>query len=368
MSDHHLKASQQLQCHEETAEFLLGQFLKTDDSATAEACLDRLVIGHAEPIVRRVVGQKLYSYFNSTQLREKQEEEDIRSTALLKLISHLYQLRRSEPNFHIGNFAGYVAVSAANSCNESLRSRYPMRWRLKNRIRYLLRHRLTFHLLRNQHDDWLCGLAERSSQDGNDQGMPHKPPDLDVFLSSFTSNKSVHQMDLEELVASILRWMGKPVLLDHLVGIVAELLGVSDAPADVGPSKDEGTGICDLLPDPSVDIARQVEIRLYLQQLWNEIRELQMPQRRALLLNLRDAQDRDALILFTLTGIVKSADVANLLGIPVEQFALLWRRLPLDDLAIGGVLGISRQQVINLRKSARARLARRMAARWEREK
>jgi len=74
------------------------------------------------------------------------------------------------------------------------------------------------------------------------------------------------------------------------------------------------------------------------------------------------------LILFTLTGIVKSAEVADLLGMPLEQFAELWRRLPLEDLAIGELLGISRQQVINLRKSARARLTRRMAAKWERER
>src|SRR5262249_55196613 len=186
-------------------------------------------------------------------------EEDIRSTALLKLISHLYQLRSAEPNSHIEDFAGYVSASAANSCNESLRSRYPMRWRLKNRIRYLLKHRRRFHLERNQYDDWLCRLAVQPSPDGDDPGAPH---DLDMFLSSLAGNKNIHQMDLEELVAAFLQWTRKPVLLDQLVGIVAQLLGVSDSPVDIGQSTDEGTGICDLLPDPSVDIARQVEIRL----------------------------------------------------------------------------------------------------------
>jgi hypothetical protein len=365
MSDRHLKDFRLLQDSEGTAEHLLHQFLRADDSATAEACLERLVTKHAEPTVRRVVSRKLHSYFNSAYVREKQDEEDIRSTALLKLISHLYQLRSSEPNLHIKDFAGYVAVSAANSCNESLRSRYPMRWRLKNRIRYLLKHRHRFHLERNQYDDWLCRLAGQASPDGEDPGSSH---DLDMFLSSLTGNKNIHRMELEELVAAFLQWTGRPVLLDQLVGIVAELLGVSDSPADIGQSADEGAGICDLLPDPSVDIARQVEIRLYLQQLWNEILELQMSQRRALLLNLRDAHDRDALILFTLTGIVNSAEVADLLGMPLEQFTELWRRLPLEDLAIGELLGISRQQVINLRKSARARLTRRMAAKWQRER
>jgi hypothetical protein len=38
----------------------------------------------------------------------------------------------------------------------------------------------------------------------------------------------------------------------------------------------------------------------------------------------------------------------------------LWKELPLDDLTIAGRLGATRQQVINLRKSARARLVRRL--------
>ena len=36
-------------------------------------------------------------------------------------------------------------------------------------------------------------------------------------------------------------------------------------------------------------------------------------------------------------------------------------QMPLDDLTIAARLGVTRQQVINLRKSARARLTRRMA-------
>jgi predicted DNA-binding protein (UPF0251 family) len=43
-----------------------------------------------------------------------------------------------------------------------------------------------------------------------------------------------------------------------------------------------------------------------------------------------------------------------------EELAALWNDLPLEDLRIAEMLGISRQQVINLRKSARHRLARRV--------
>jgi DNA-binding transcriptional regulator LsrR (DeoR family) len=45
-----------------------------------------------------------------------------------------------------------------------------------------------------------------------------------------------------------------------------------------------------------------------------------------------------------------------------EKFASIYVELPLDDATIAEHLGIPRQQVINLRLSARERLTRRMKA------
>ncbi len=53
-------------------------------------------------------------------------------------------------------------------------------------------------------------------------------------------------------------------------------------------------------------------------------------------------------------------EIAETLEIPPEQFAELWLQLPLDDATIAGLLDLTQQQVINLRKSARERLARRL--------
>jgi hypothetical protein len=95
--------------------------------------------------------------------------------------------------------------------------------------------------------------------------------------------------------------------------------------------------------------------------LWAEICELPPRQRAALLLNLRDAHE-DVISLLLLTGAATLRQIAGAMGTPVEQFAELWRQLPLDDLAIAARLGVTRQQVINLRKAARERLGRRMKA------
>jgi DNA-directed RNA polymerase specialized sigma24 family protein len=114
------------------------------------------------------------------------------------------------------------------------------------------------------------------------------------------------------------------------------------------------------LPDPAPDAATALERRTYLALLWEEIRQLPPRQAAALILNLRDGQGRNAVALLPLTGIATMREIARTLDMPAERFAEIWNRLPLEDAAIAESLGITRQQVINLRKSARERLARRM--------
>lgn len=117
------------------------------------------------------------------------------------------------------------------------------------------------------------------------------------------------------------------------------------------------------LADVQPDAAVAFERRTYLHRLWQEITALPPRQAAALLLNLRDAKGANAVSLLPLTGVASLRDVARILGMPAEELAALWSRLPLDDATIAVTLGLSRQQVINLRKSARQRLARRMRAR-----
>jgi hypothetical protein len=52
-------------------------------------------------------------------------------------------------------------------------------------------------------------------------------------------------------------------------------------------------------------------------------------------------------------------EVAGALETTPPDLAELWNRLPLEDLEIAARLGLDRQQVINLRSTARERLVRR---------
>jgi hypothetical protein len=53
-------------------------------------------------------------------------------------------------------------------------------------------------------------------------------------------------------------------------------------------------------------------------------------------------------------------ELAAALEMSAEELAAAWDHLPLEDAAIGKILGASRQQVANLRKCARERLSRRL--------
>jgi hypothetical protein len=145
------------------------------------------------------------------------------------------------------------------------------------------------------------------------------------------------------------------------VRIVAELSGVRE-PQEIGSGSSDENVFCELLPDPSPDVVARLGQKITMEFLWKEICQLPIKQRLAVLLNLRDKSNNDALILFTMIGVTNLGQIAQVLDFQLNAFAELWNQLPLDDNKIAQSMGITRQQVINLRKSAKQRLLRRMAS------
>jgi len=350
---------------QEEPDALLQRYLRERDGNIAQECLERLLSSYVEPVVRDITRHRSRLNGTSSSSHEAQDEEDIRSEVVLQLISRLRELRTFRAQTPIEDFRGYVAATTYNAYHKYLRDKYPARWRLKNRLRYLLNHRANFAVWENESGEYFCGLAtwprnlaSRNSVSEIQRGFPE-------FADSLAPGDSAGRMTLSELVSKLLVWRGCPVQLDELVGIVAQLQGIRD-PHTVHQfeysEEDNGVSVCELLPDPNVDIATSLEQKLFLERLWKEVCQLPQRQRVALLLNLRDASAGDALILFTLTGIASLRRIAEALEIPPEELASLWNKLPLQDAEIAVLLGITRQQVINLRKSARERLARRVVA------
>jgi hypothetical protein len=161
----------------------------------------------------------------------------------------------------------------------------------------------------------------------------------------------------QELLSAIFARVQQPVEFDRVVSIAAEVWKITDSSiASLDNPEHEKQAVEN--SSPGVDVL--LEQRLYLESVWTEVCQLPVLQRAALLLNLRDAQGGSAIFFIPYLGIATKKQISEMLELSDGEFGALWDDLPLDDLQIAQRLGITRQQVINLRKTARERLARRM--------
>jgi hypothetical protein len=341
------------------ADALLLSLRRATDLAESNQLLDRLINNHAIPIIRSVVKRKLGLSCRDDRAVAAQDEEDVQGEVVVQLVGRL-NIHDASPT--INDFQGYVAVVTYNACNHYLRRKYPQRWRLKNRVRYLLNHHTAFALWETPGADWVCGLDawRRSRRDPLPSGRLQSLRDNPAELSSVAVNEAdLARLPLPELLAAIFNWSQAPIPIDDLVNTVAALQGVIDQPLLATDEESENQPFRDRMPDKRVSIATDVERTSYLARVWTEILQLPLPQRVALLLNLRDSQE-GVLELLPVSGVATIRQIAEALEISALEFAEIWNDLPLDDSTLAVRLGVQRQQVVNLRKAARARLGRRM--------
>ena len=325
---------------------LLARFVESSDPLECEALLAELIVQHAQPGIQKIVRYKLAFQGRS----EAQEVEDVAGDVVLELVARLRAVKDGGTKNGIGSFSGYTAVAAYHACNEYLRRKYPNRHRLKNRLRYLLNSDARFAIWENAGAEWLCGLAlwQRESMPAAPAAVVSQWRDL---LGDLPHGENA--LPPAELLSRVFDRLGGPVALDEAVQMVAWLWGVEDLPpASEAKARELESG--DAHP------GLRIELGQWLKELWKQIRELPQPQRVALLLNLRCDAQTPATVLLPVTGVAGMREIAEVLGFTEDELAAIWNSLPLDDLAIAERLKLTRQQVINLRKSARERLARRV--------
>lgn len=347
-----------------TIDVLLSAYLRAGEETVSHQMLTELVSEHAAPLVRKIVGHKLQvPSHNSTNSQLVEDAEDVCGEAVLRLVARLRELKDCAPvERPINDFRGYVATVAYHHCHEYLRRKYPRRHGLKNKLRYLLSRDARFAIWEGGDRQLLCGFeAWRATRPASTRVEPARLRVGDA--GEPTGFGDAGQVALPELLQAVFERAGGPVELDALVDFVATLTGVRDEPAQARREDAEAESeVADARAPPSGDVAASAERRMYLARLWEEIKELPPRQRTALLLNLSDAHGRSYTELLALLGVASARQIADALEIPADEFAGIWNDLPLDDRVIAARLNLSRQQVINLRKSARERLARRMQA------
>jgi RNA polymerase sigma factor (sigma-70 family) len=314
---------------------LIQRYLQAESPKDEDALLAVLVFENASPLIRKTIARRLTS-------SPEQDRDDVAGDVITGLIAHLKKLKY-EGGVPIDSFAAYTAVSAHNGCDRYLRQRYPERHRLKNRLRYLFSKTQQFSVWDDPERGCLCGRAAW-------KGRPPVTPDPEQL-----SRLTTHDQSSNMILTEVFNLTAAPVEFDALVEIVATVWGIRDrTPVELV----EGCATANQMAADEVIAQRQS-----LKQLWSEIVALPQPQRIALLLNLRDITGGSAVWLLPSGGIASVRRIAELVGIPAEEFAQLWSRLPMNDAEIGERLSVTRQQVINFRQAARQRLARRLRAR-----
>lgn len=332
------------------------QTSRTHGDEAAETALAHLIEAHIEPVIRGVIRFKL-----RLDPGGREDAEDLAQEALAQWLIELRKLGARPDDRTISDARGLAATIAYRVCYGWLRRRSPRRNALRNRLQYALTRQAGLAIWTDRRNLSIAGFKAWRGLSENDW-----PPSLsdklrqlqddEKFLERILGTGAEGQAPkLSDLLAAIFNYVGGPVAFDDLVSVVAALLRIKDEPP---ASTEEGPVGAEIAS--AADVAWQVEKRIFLERLWQEVRELPSAQRSALLLNLREADGRGCLALFPATGVATLRQIADALELPAERFAELWAQLPLDDATIAELLGLTRQQVINLRKSARERLARRL--------
>jgi RNA polymerase sigma factor (sigma-70 family) len=328
----------------------LRPLLEATTEHSATLALEALLGADTDRVVRDAVRRAL-----GEAGARSGDADDVASEVRVRLVRKLWSLRRGIGE-SIDNFLGYAVNTTENACYTFLRRRYPERTRFRNRVRYAAAHHPGTVLTRGEHGVWHC-LSRRTRS-----AASFAPDAVAAFLENPQAWLAARNLDtnqpLPALVDGLLASLGDAIELDRLVDALAAVLGIVDA-SPVTP-RDEAGGILERVPDPAPGIGDVLQQREALQRVWSEIVELPVRQRVALLLNLRDPDGSTVLQMLPATGVVSEVQIAAALEMDAPELAALWDRLPLDDLSIAERLSATRQQVINLRKAARARLTRRL--------
>jgi len=345
---------------EETGEqmdSMLLPFLLSSDESEADNLLADLLSGCAVPgiesIVRSMFGGPAAREINYG-VHQQEDIEDLVGEIYLKILRRLRGLKQSPNEDTIKDFRSYVAVTTYNTCTDYVRVKYPNWYGLKKKLRYALAHDPDFAIWEGTGRQRICGLAQWRGQErlvncgwinearmNTDWCIQRGPADdvIDLLRAVFTSAKA-------------------PILLEDLVSLVAGILRIAVCP-DGNEVQLEYLKPAQL-PAGYIDPVYKQWQRECVNLLWNEIVQLPVRQRVAVLLAARDDGHSSVILIFSEICIASIREIARAVGMSANEFAQILPKLPLDDNAIGKHLGVDRRRVITSRLSARRRLVRRM--------
>lgn len=346
--------------NEETAKefnLLLGSFLQTADVAEVDNALAFLIEKRIEPLVKKILRGKLHASLRIADDRQTNQDALEMSGEIKALI--LFKLRhlKAENNrIEIENFEAYVTTITLNTYHQYLRKKYPFRLSLKNQLRYLLTHRREFSLWKTDKNVWACGFSDWQERDVDFVKYEFSQELENALLKSLDRQVNYKKgSNIISVVTAVFNYFQKPVHFEDLISVVYDWQEIKE-PTEVAETENFDAK----LPELKTDIVFQLEQAAFLKHLWKEIVQLPLRHRTVVLLNLKDNHGEGLIMLLPLLRIASIRQIAEALEFSAEDFARIWNELPWDDLKIAEYLKLTRQQIINLRQSARGTLKRRL--------
>ena len=324
---------------------LLELYVCAESEAEAEAALAEL---------RRFIHPVLTASFRKdfhVSMRDadggaqNQDALELIADAELALVRKLRRMR-AEREAGISTLEGYVRTITRNAFSQYVRQRRPVWTSLRNQIKYALTKKPGLFLRKDAEGMWICGVP-------NTAGEPITQHMLTEAEIEMLSNDPICST-VSGLVEAMLEIYSAPVHLDHLVLAVYAFRKLRE-PAQV----DEGLA-SNAVASSVNDHGPCIEQRELLEKLWQEVMRLPLQHKRVLLLNLTNRSGESLIAELPLLRVASIESIAQALEFQPDEFAELWPRLPLSDNEIAERFSLSRQQVINLRYSARASLKRRL--------
>lgn len=208
---------------------ILLAFIQTSQAGGSDrqvVLLERLIVEEAAPIVRRTIRHRLHFYLSDRgTCPTNPDAEDLYHDILMRLVGALNRMAVAENPPNIQDFRQYVLRVAANGCHDYLRSRYPRRTRLKDRLRDLLERHPEFDLWRSEREEMLCGLAGWRDRPLVRRDALTEASQQITLRSPLSGRKSGQ---LLALLRHLLTLVAGPVDLEALVAVVADQLEISE--------------------------------------------------------------------------------------------------------------------------------------------
>jgi hypothetical protein len=338
---------------------LFSAFVSEKDNCIANNLLEQ-VTANVYPLIEKIVAANLRNLLgNPAHFSQVQDIPDVRQEIITRLLSFFKSSRENAEAAPILELEDYVAKVSYNCCYEYKQRKYPQRFRLKKKLQYLLTTHTSLGIWQDEAREWFCGLSEwggdlKHWQIQSTQRTGQLLYDQLPAAIQHIPDPTLRRNSAAEQIIELFNWTQQFIHLGDLISIFQKWWNLSD----------ETVQLEDYFlnqPFDALKIDKTPDDGKKLKTLWSEITLLPLSQRKALLLNLRDSVDHELVTLLPVLGIASLGEIAVSLESTPESLAQIWNSLPLNDQQIATEMGIERRQVINLRRTARERLIRRLS-------